>query len=229
MRERVKHNQYRSCSLALEETSKIANYFDDSACEFCDRYRNSGLSRSSKLLLDLVKEEQILGRSILDLGCGAGSFSIEALKQGAISAVGLDLSPKMVKAATDLAATNGLQDRAKFQLGNVATTELPRSDIVVLDKVMCCYSDAEPLLKNAASASGSIIGFVVPRDDGIFKWPFRAGVWLANLFQKGRNSVQFYLHPLDVVDRTLRDSGFVRKKKQGSRIWLVFLYKRVDS
>jgi magnesium-protoporphyrin O-methyltransferase len=212
----------------LEETSKIANYFDDSACEFCDRYKSSGLSRSSILLLNFVKEEQIQGRSILDLGCGAGSFAVEALKQGASSAVGLDLSPKMVKAATDLAATNSLQDKTKFQLGNVATIELPRSDIVVMDKVICCYSDAEPLLKNAARASGSIVGFVVPRNDGIFKWPFRAGVWLANLFQRGGKSVQFYLHSLSFVDETLRDSGFVRKKKQGSRLWLVFLYKRVD-
>ena len=212
----------------MEETSKIANYFDESACEFCDRYKNSGLSRSSKLLLDFVKEEEIHGKSILDLGCGAGSFSVEALKHGAGSAVGFDLSPKMVKAATDLAATDGFQDRAKFQQGNVAMTELPTADIVVMDKVICCYSDAELLLKNAARASGSTLGFVVPRDDGIFRWPFRAGVWVANLFQKGRDNVRFYLHPLNVVDKILRDCGFVRKKKQGSRLWLVFLYKRID-
>jgi len=211
----------------LEETNKIANYFDDSACEFCDRYKNSGLSRSSKLLLDLIGEQHIHGMSVLDLGCGAGSFSVEALKQGVSSAVGLDLSPRMVKAATDLAAILGFQERAKFQLGDVATTELPRSDIVVMDKVICCYSDAELLLKNAARASGSTVGFVVPRSDGILEWPFRAGVWLANLFQRG-NSVRFYLHPLNVVDKTLRDSGFVRKKKRGSRLWLVFVYKRVD-
>src|SRR5436853_306026 len=101
------------------------------------------------------------------------------------------------------------------------------SDIVVMDKVLCCYSEWKPLLKNAIEASRVMIGFTVPRDEGITKLPFRIALSIVNYFQRRRGGVLFYLHPLGSVDKTLRDSGFNRLRKQTSRFWLVFLYSRV--
>ncbi len=210
----------------LDESDRIAHGFDESACEFCERYKNSGLSKSSSILLDLVAEDGIQGKSILDLGCGAGGFSVEALKRGGGNSFGIDLSPEMIKAAAELGSASGLGEKAKFQPGNAATAILPLSDIVVMDKVICCYSDIDLLLRNATEASRGLLGFVVPRDDGIVKWPLRLGVRIMNFFQKRRRGILFYLHPLDSLDRTLKDFGFIRQRKQGSRFWLVFLYKR---
>jgi SAM-dependent methyltransferase len=209
------------------EIDKIAQEFDGDACEFCERYKNKGLSRSSKLLLKFILDTEVRDLSVLDLGCGAGGMSMELLKEGASNAVGFDLSPKMVGAAEELARANGFESRAKFQLGNGATSELPESDIVVMDKVLCCYSEWQPLLKNAMEASRVIVGFTVPRDEGIPKLPFRLALRIANYFQRRRGGVLFYLHPLGRIDKTLRDSGFKRHRKQGSRFWLVFLYSRV--
>ena len=211
------------------DIDKIVQEFDGDACEFCERYKNKGLSRSSKLLLRFIQENEVRDRSVLDLGCGAGGLSLELLKEGASNAVGFDLSPKMIGAATELAQANGFQSRTKFQLGNAATSKLPGSDIVVLDKVLCCYPDMAPLLKNAIDASRGMIGFTVPRDDGVSKWCFRLGVRLVNFFQRRRGGLLFYLHPLDLVDKTLRDSGFNRRRKQGSMLWLVFLYSKIGN
>ena len=211
-----------------DESDKIAKEFDGDACEFCNRYKNSGLSRSSKLLLKFIMEEGAQDLSVLDLGCGAGGFSIELLKQGANSSVGFDVSPNMIKAAHELALQNGFEARAKFQLGNAAQDSLPSSDIVVMDKVLCCYSSMAPLLENAAGASRAMVGFIVPRDGGIAKWPIRLVVWVMNLFARRRGGVLFYLHPLDDVDRELRVLGFTRRRRQGSRFWLVFLYSRLS-
>lgn len=212
---------------ACDETGKISREFDGDACDFCDRYKNNGLSRSSKLLLKLIIDGNVQDKAVLDLGCGAGGLSLELLKQGAQSAVGFDLSPRMIVAATELAQAFGFETRAKFQEGNAATAELPRSDIVVMDKVLCCYSEWRPLLKNALEASNIMLGFIVPRDEGVTKLPFRIALRIANYFQKRRGGVLFYLHPLGTVDKTLRDSGFKVLRKQGSRFWLVFLYSRV--
>ena len=209
------------------EINKIAREFDGDACEFCERYKNKGLSRSSKLLLRFILDNRVRDRSILDLGCGAGGLSFELLKEGAGNAVGFDLSPNMLSAATELAQANGLESRAKFELGNAATSELPGSDIVVMDKVLCCYSEWKPLLKNAMEASRMMIGFTVPRDAGLTKLPFRLALKVVNYFQKRRGGVLFYLHPLGTIDKTMRESGFTRRKKQGSRFWLVFLYSRI--
>jgi SAM-dependent methyltransferase len=212
---------------ACEETGRISREFDGDACDFCERYRNNGLSRSSKLLLKFILDGNARDKAVLDLGCGAGGLSMELLKHGAQSAVGFDLSPRMIVAATELAGATGFEGRAKFQEGNAATADLPRSDIVVMDKVLCCYSEWGPLLKNAMEASNVMVGFIVPRDEGITKLPFRIALKIANYFQRRRGGVLFYLHPLDTVDKTLRDSGFIRLRKQSSRFWLVFLYSRV--
>jgi SAM-dependent methyltransferase len=212
---------------APSETSKISQEFDNDACDFCDRYKNKGLSRSSKLLLKFILAGNAQDKAVLDLGCGAGGLSLELLKHGANNAVGFDLSPRMIEAANELARATGFEGKAKFQEGNAAIVDLPRSDIVVMDKVLCCYSEWRPLLKNAVNASNSVIGFTVPRDEGITKWPFRLGLKIANYFQRRSGGVLFYLHPLGTIDKTLRDSGFNRLRKQTSRFWLVFLYSRV--
>ncbi len=211
-----------------DEAERIAEDYDESACEFCERYKSSGLSRSSSLLMDLIVEDGIDDKSVLDLGCGAGGFSVEALKRGGSNSVGIDLSQKMVNAANELAAANSFQGRAKFQSGNAATDSLPDSDIVVMDKVICCYSEVGPLLKNASSASRDFLGFVVPRDEGVVKWPLRMGVWIMNWLERRRGGILLYLHPLAAVHRSLQDHGFVLLKKQGSGFWLVFLYKRAQ-
>ncbi len=210
----------------IPEQDKIGKEFDEDACDFCDRYKRTGLSRSSNILLDFIVMEGIQGKSVLDLGCGAGGFSIELLKQGAHSAVGFDLSPNMIESATKLAFENGFADRAKFQLGNVASAEVPESDIVIMDKVLCCYSDWKPLLVNAMTSSKSTIGFIVPRDAGLAKIPFRLGVRVVNFFQKRKDRIMFYLHPLDIIDRTLSESGFSLRSRRAARFWLVLLYSR---
>src|SRR5438876_5662819 len=181
------------------ETDRIVQEFDGDACEFCERYKNKGLSRSSKLLLRLILDNGVRDRSELDLGCGAGGLSLELLKEGAGKAVGFDLSPKMIGAATELAHADGFESRAKFRLGNGATSELRESDTVVMDKVLCCYSEWKPLLKNAIEASRVMIGFTVPRDEGITKLPFRIALSIVNYFMRRRGGVLFYLHTLGIV------------------------------
>jgi len=212
-----------------KETDRIGEEFDADACDFCDLYKRRGLSRSSRLLLDFVLNEGAREKTIVDLGCGAGGFSIELLKNGAASVIGFDLSSKMVEMASELARTSGFERRAKFQVGNAAEAELPSSDIVIIDKVLCCYSNWRPLLKNAMDAGRAMVGFIVPRDQGLAKWPFRIGVRVVNFFQKRRGKILFYLHPLDILDRTLQDSGFTQQKRQASRLWLVFLYTRAPT
>ena len=135
----------------------------------------------------------------------------------------------MINTATELARAEGFETKTKFQIGNAATAELPPSDIVIMDKVLCCYSDWQPLLKNAISASQEMIGFIVPRDVGIAKLCFRVGVRTINYFAERKGNALFYLHPLGEVDSTLQESGFTLRKKQTKRFWLAFLYSRKRS
>lgn len=176
--------------------------------------------------MTFLVEEGVQGKSVVDLGCGAGGFAIQLLKEGASIAAGFDLSQKMIDTANELAKVEGFETKTKFQVGNAADAELPSSHIVIMDKVLCCYSDWQLLLKNAINTSQETIGFIVPRDVGIAKLCFRPGVKIVNYFAKRKGNTLFYLHPLREVDKTLQESGFTLTKKQTKRFWLAFLYNR---
>ena len=77
---------------------------------------------------------------------------MEALKKGALSIVGMDLSPVMIATANRLAGESGFRLKAKFLVGDAAKQDHKNSDIVILDKVVCCYPSMEGLLSKASSA-----------------------------------------------------------------------------
>ena len=205
----------------------IAETFDDLAHDRCCKYKSNGLTASSQVLLDFISKKGLLGKTVLEIGCGTGFFSLETLRNGASSCVGVDLSSAAIHEANEFAKESGLQDRARFEVANGASTHQPASDVVVMDKVLCCYPDADALLKTASESSRELLGFVVPRDEGLMKPAMKIGTGLINLVERFRRSgFRIYLHPLRLVDRLLVESGFQQAGKTKSRFWLVFLYEK---
>src|SRR5712692_8134587 len=151
-------------SSAHAQEKGIAETFDDLAHDRCCKYKSNGLTASSQVLLDLVSKKGLTGKTVLEIGCGTGFFALETLRQGASSCVGVDLSSAAIHEANEFAKESGLQDRATFEVANGASTQHPSCDIVVMDKVLCCYPDANSLLKTASASSIELLGFVVPRD-----------------------------------------------------------------
>jgi predicted TPR repeat methyltransferase len=209
------------------QTKDIAETFDDLAHDRCCKYKSKGLTTSTEVLLGLLTESGLVGKTLLDIGCGTGFFALEMLKHGASSCVGVDLSSAAIHEANEFAKESGFQDRARFEVGNAASTQQSPSDIVVMDKVLCCYPDADSLLRTAFASSNSLLGFVVPRDEGLMRPVMRIGTGLINLVERVRKTgFRLYLHPLRSLDKLLVGNGFSQSSKAKSRFWLVFLYKR---
>src|SRR6266851_768339 len=214
-------------SSARAQEKGIAETFDDLAHDRCCKYKSSGLTSSSQVLLDFILKKGLLGKTVLEIGCGTGFLSLETLRHGASSCVGVDLSSAAIHEANEFAKESGLQDRARFEVANAASTHQPASDIVIMDKVLCCYPDSSALLKTAFDSSRELLGFVVPRDEGLMKPAMKIGTALINLVEKLRKTgFRLYLHPLRSIDELLAQSGFQQENKARSRFWLVFLYKR---
>ena len=209
------------------QTNEIAETFNELAHDRCCKYKSKGLTASTEVLLGLLTESGLVGKTVLDIGCGTGFFALETLRQGASSCTGVDLSPSAIHEANEFAKESGLQDRARFEVANAASTRHLPSDIVVMDKVLCCYPDADSLLKTASASSTGLLGLVVPRDEGLMKPAMKIGIGLINLVERLRKTgFRLYLHPLSSLDRLLVDNGFQRSSKAKSRFWLVFLYTR---
>ena len=214
-------------SSVTSQEKRIAETFDDLAHDRCCKYKSKGLTASSQVLLDFISKKGLTGKTVLEIGCGTGFFALETIRHGAVSCVGVDLSSAAIHEANEFAKESGLQDRARFEVANAASAHQPPSDIVVMDKVLCCYPDAEALLKTASDSSKELLGFVVPRYEGLMRPAMRIGTALINLVERLRQTgFRLYLHPLRSIDDLLAGSGFHQETRAKSRFWLIFLYAR---
>src|SRR5207249_7167732 len=56
-------------------TNEIAETFDELAHDRCCKYKSKGLTASTEVLLGLLTENGLVGKTLLDIGCGTGFFA----------------------------------------------------------------------------------------------------------------------------------------------------------
>jgi len=100
---------------------------------------------------------------VLDFGSGTGVLAFVALLSGAARAVGVDIDPVSVEAATRNAELNSLSDRARFVLPTAALDD--EFDIVVANVELPALLEVAPdILRHARGAKRLIsTGFLEPR------------------------------------------------------------------
>jgi hypothetical protein len=74
----------------------------------------------------------------------------------------------------------------RFLLGDFAAiaATLCDADVVTLDRVICCYPDAEALLRGAAGRARRLLAFTYPRD----RWYMRVSTALQNFWRRLRGN-----------------------------------------
>jgi len=100
---------------------------------------------------------------VLDFGSGTGVLAFVALLAGAANALGVDIDPVAVEAATRNAELNALRERATFTLPNAAGSGA--FDIVVANVELPALVEVAPqILRHAHAAKRLILtGFLEPR------------------------------------------------------------------
>ena len=131
-----------------------------------DRYRRHGPDRTTRMLLDLLAPYGAPGSSLLDIGGGIGIVDQELLRAGASRAVLVDGSAAYLDVARQEARRAGLLDRIEFIEDDFTrrAEAIGPADIVTLDRVVCCYPDAEALVGLSAARARTAYGLVLPRD-----------------------------------------------------------------
>jgi 2-polyprenyl-3-methyl-5-hydroxy-6-metoxy-1,4-benzoquinol methylase len=74
----------------------------------------------------------IAGRTVLDLGCGSGRYSVAFAEAGASRVLAIDIAPQMLDLARALAARHGVADRCDFRNTDVLGLEVDSGFDVVL-------------------------------------------------------------------------------------------------
>jgi magnesium-protoporphyrin O-methyltransferase len=192
-----------------------------------DAYARHGPDRTTRLLVDAVKAENIAGATLLDIGGGVGVAELELLSAGLRGATDVDASSAYLDVAREEARRRGYGDRVSYRHGDFVALapEIEPADIVTLDRVICCYHDMPALVRASAAKARLLYGLVYPRD-----------AWWTRCFSATENAVfrirrcpyRSFIHPTRLVDALVRRAGLERRLLHQEAFWQVVLYARPD-
>jgi magnesium-protoporphyrin O-methyltransferase len=190
-----------------------------------DRYRRKGPDRTTRMLLELLAPYRAAGSTVLDIGGGIGIIDQELLRAGAGHAVLVDGSAASLEVAREEAGRLDLLDRIEFIEGDFVqrAAAIEPADVVTLDRVVCCYPDAERLVGLSAARVRTAYGLVLPRD----RFVVRIAVRLENLwFRLRRKAYRAYAHPTTRVDEIAAANGLFPGSERHTAFWRVVVYDR---
>ena len=168
------------------------------------RYRKRGLDKPSQQIVEFIQSRGVHGATVLEIGGGVGEIQLELLKRGAAQTINLELSPAYDELALELAREAGVEDRVERRLHDIAVDPagVEAVDIVVLNRVVCCYPDYERLLGAAADHARRLLVFSHP--PGSLLWRSIAAaqnLWFRTLNKEFRAFAHPPAEMLDVLER----------------------------
>ena len=161
-------------------------------------YRKKGLDPTSRRIVDYLKERGVAGRTLLEVGGGVGAIQIELLKAGVTSAISVELTPTYEQVALELLNEAGFADRVERKVTDFAqsASDFAVADIVIMNRVICCYPDMPVLAGAAADHTGEVLVMSFPKRT----WWTRAFLTLGNLaLRVTRREFQVFVHPPDQI------------------------------
>jgi 2-polyprenyl-3-methyl-5-hydroxy-6-metoxy-1,4-benzoquinol methylase len=190
------------------------------------RYRRRGADATTQLILAELRRWPMEGRRLLDVGGGIGVISKELASTGVASATIVEASPAYLEVARREAGSLYGSRPTQFILGDfavIADTLPDAADVVTLDRVVCCYPDAEALLRQAAGRAGQLLAFTYPRD----RWYVRTLIVLENFWLRlTGKEFRAFVHAPDRMGAVLEAAGLVRATRRETLVWTLDLYRR---
>ena len=192
------------------------------------RFRRRGLDPTSRRIARLLKQQGIEGRTLLEVGGGVGAIQIELLKAGITRAVNIELTPTYEQAAQALLREAGLEDRVERRVMDFAEAapEVEDADIVVMNRVLCCYPDMPKLAGAAADHTRQVLVVSFPKE----RWWTRVLVTLGDLaLRVARRQFKIFLHSPDKIIATAERHGLKTISNQASFFWQVASLRRTTA
>jgi magnesium-protoporphyrin O-methyltransferase len=181
-------------------------------------YRRSGLDATSRQIVQLLKDRGVDGLTLLEVGGGIGAIQIELLKTGLARAVSVELTPTYEEIAAELLREAGFESRVERKVMDFANAgaEIEAADIVVMNRVICCYPDLPSLAGAAADHARGVLVMSFPKD----RWWTRGIVWMANVGMGiARREFRIFLHPEPLILGTGEQHGLALSQNIPGVFW----------
>jgi len=161
--------------------------------------------------------------TVLEIGSGVGYLHQHLLTNGAAAATGIDLSNKMLVEAQHLAEHQGLDKQVVYLHGDFLNLvdDIESAEVTLLDKVVCCYPDAQNLVTDSVKKTNRVYGLTYPRKT----WLTRAGEKIMAVVMKIlRSDFRSYVHDPLAIERWVIAGGFTKLYENRTSIWLTQVY-----
>lgn len=188
-------------------------------------YARKGVTGDSRRIVELVRRSIPPGYSLLEVGGGIGEIQLELLRDGAARVVNVELATQWEKSALELLRERGLGERVERRLGDFVREgdDIPAADVVVMNRVVCCYPDAEALVGAAADHARRLLVMTLPVD----RWWIRFGFAVPNVLLSFRGSTfRALVHPTHAVRSTAERHGLRLAQHDRGIIWQLLAFGR---
>ena len=167
----------------------------------------------------------IQGFSLLDIGCGVGGVHLTLLKGGASTAQAVEVSAGMIEAAMGLSKEMKLDSRVEHIHGDFVGLDggIRVADVVILDKVVCCYPDYELLLGKATARTKRFLAISYPGRRRISRIVFGGMHRLGQLL--GWSFHPYYHEPAG-IDGLIERNGFTKQFSDTTLMWQIKVFSK---
>lgn len=210
------------CCPHSKSGGRIFSFF---ARSYRRRFTKKGFEPSQMQLMAGLDQAGYNNASLLEVGSGVGYLHQILLEQGAASAIGIDLAPDMLKEAENWAREKGLADRTEYIQGDFIELldQVKPAEVTILDKVVCCYPDAELLVKSSLAKTTRVYALTYPRN----RWFIRVAVDISAIFLRLVGSdFRPYVHDPDNIESWILEAGFKKAYQAQTFIWLTQIYTK---
>ena len=216
----------RSADCCAPADPRIARQFDARVTVWSDLDEFPDLVDVSARLLDLLRDAPMKRPSVLEFGCGTGAVGVALLEMDAARVTGIDLSLASIELARRRADAADVSDRATFEVANAAATQVEPHDWVVMDRVICCFDDADRLVDRAIAHAGERIALTVPESRG-WRGLVNRPLWAIEFaWDRLHGGCRGYVHDLGRVERRLAAAGFEPAGAARIGLWFLGVYDR---
>jgi ubiquinone/menaquinone biosynthesis C-methylase UbiE len=141
--------------------------------------------------------QPVSGRTVLDVGCGPGHYSITLAQGGAGSVLGIDFADGMIALSKKHAAAAGVGDKCRFELCDFlnAPPDGP-FDFVIVMGFMDYMSDPEGVVRRVLNVTSRRAFFSFPMDGGVLAWQRKI---------RYRSRCDLYMYTRPQIERIIRN------------------------
>lgn len=200
--------------------------FDDKrAKKQLRRFKKKGLTGTTRRLVEGIRPRIHPGQSLLDIGGGIGGISLTLLKEGISEVKHVDISEAYIHTFRNELTARNQDGQVEIFPGDFVEMEeqIPETDWVTLDKVICCYPDYRQLVRHSAQKARKGYAYAIPRD----VWWVRLINRLGQAYLKWTGtSFRSFVHPAEEIERQVTQLGFTRIRQEYMREWMCVVYER---